>query len=1327
IGSVTSQGDAAHQADLVRSTLNVDGSGVKIGVLSDSYDQLAPGVGAASDVLSGDLPGPGNPNGYTQSVQVLSDYPGGTDEGRAMLQIIHDLAPGAELFYATAFGSEADFAQAILNLRNAGCDIIVDDVSYLGEPVFQDGIIAQAVNTVVAGGALYFSSAGNSGNLNDGTSGVWEGDFVSGGVVGSGDILDFGGQPYNTIAADQTNATLVLKWSDAWGTSANDYDLIVTDASGITVMAMSNNVQDGDDFPIEFIIGDRTAGERIYIVKNTGAADRALHLNTNRGRLGIGTAGQIFGHNAGASTISVAATPASSVVPIGTTPGPFPGPFNAANKVESFSSDGPRRIFFDPGGLAITPGNFLFNTLGGSLLQKPDLTAADGVSTTFFGSSNYFFGTSAAAPHAAAIAGLIKSKLPLSDASEIRNILFNSTIDIEAPGIDRDAGRGILMASDAVKFLGLSLLSSNITETLNLNNNGNGVLDPGENGWVEVSFQNKSSNLISNITGTLRSLTPGVEVTIGSIHFPDAPSQGSTSNTANKFSFVINKTKVPCGSEITFEVTINDNSVLSPQKFNVSGKIGRIQQSLSALFPSQPATGPDFISGSGIQYGLTDPVNYTPSCGVPVPPLTLVYPSSQIPFHAYTFTNSSPNDQCVTVRMSSVDFNLTVYNEYGLNIFNPTQNQLANNQWGFGTSNTQPFTVNIEAGKNFTVVVKEDHPNVVNGTPYTLDVDLGYCADYSCPEAFPISISPPFNQIFHGTVGLPFDQSFIAQGAQYVYSYSAIPDMPVNGLTLTSNAYTANLQGIPTAATNGLTSFFIKAEDAHGCEADAFNLYNLQIDSCFFDTIYVQLDSFGSVSISAADIYPGDINSSFIGHTEVIPSTLSCANIGSNPVILRITDLHGNISECYGAVVVEDKLSPKISGPPDVTINAGSGLCGAYVGDPNIIYVYGGFDNCSGYVQAYLTEGLENGSFFPVGTTVCKYEGTDAYGNKGFYSRTVVVVSPDTDLDGTADCADLCPTSADVSLDFDGVDDQVLVPHHNSQNLVAADFTFAAWINRSGDPYETILSKGSGGGGTNYIFQIQNNKISLYLSDASNAQWTYSSVQVPANQWNHVAVSYNAISDAISFYLNGELTNIVDDTLDQHNNVDANPLYIGRQGYSCNCNFFNGQLDDVNIWDRELSIFELKAIMSAPLSGNEDGLILAFDFNEAPACNNSNNAIPILDKGPNGLNGTITNFNFSGCLSNWSEGRNLDSDHDGMGDACDVISFCPPNFANANVLTGNQSTSNVFGTNGLLQSQQVILSPAEVTYSSLISSELLPGFEVQHGALLQVLLDGCNQ
>src|SRR5205814_2302830 len=167
-----------------------------------------------------------------------------------------DLAPGAQLFFSTAGNSTAEFAQNILDLRAAGCDIIVDDVIFpLNEAPFQDNAVARAVNTVTTDGALYFSSAGNQGNKAHGTSGTWEGDFLDGGAAGSpvngkpGRLHDFGGVTYNTTVG--VSAICLLFWSDPLGGSAvgggstNDYDFFILDASGATVLGASTTVQNG--------------------------------------------------------------------------------------------------------------------------------------------------------------------------------------------------------------------------------------------------------------------------------------------------------------------------------------------------------------------------------------------------------------------------------------------------------------------------------------------------------------------------------------------------------------------------------------------------------------------------------------------------------------------------------------------------------------------------------------------------------------------------------------------------------------------------------------------------------------------------------------------------------------------------------------------------------------------------------------------------------------------------------------------------------------------------------------------------------------------------
>ena len=189
-GVVAWEGVKAHKADVAHAAGHT-GVGTKVCVLSDGVDSLA------ARKASGDLPA---------GVTVLPGQAGSGDEGTAMLEIVHDMAPGASLAFASAFASAAQFATNILNLRNSlACDIIVDDVSYFNEGAFQDGPIAQAVNTVTASGALYLSSAANSGNLTHGTSGTYEGDFVASAaslpaaiaaVAGAGaQAHDFGGLP----------------------------------------------------------------------------------------------------------------------------------------------------------------------------------------------------------------------------------------------------------------------------------------------------------------------------------------------------------------------------------------------------------------------------------------------------------------------------------------------------------------------------------------------------------------------------------------------------------------------------------------------------------------------------------------------------------------------------------------------------------------------------------------------------------------------------------------------------------------------------------------------------------------------------------------------------------------------------------------------------------------------------------------------------------------------------------------------------------------------------------------------------------------------------
>jgi hypothetical protein len=449
-GSATSEGDAAHAAALARTTYSLTGAGVKVGVLSDGVDSLA------ARQATGDLP-PTCPSAGA-CITVVPNQAGTGDEGTAMLEIVHDLAPGAQLFFATAFGGQAGFAANILALRNTyGCDIIVDDITYFAEGAFQDGTIAQAVNTVKASGALFFSSAGNSGRQTAGTSGTWEGDFVNsltsipfftgtdweGLPIHSFNGLTGGSAANSNPLTANAPSAISLKWSDPLGGATTDYDLFIFASDYSDVYDFSIDDQSVTLEPFE-IIGFGLTGERVVVVRWSGAA-RALRLDTNRGRLTYATAGAVFGHNGGEGTISVAAANVGSAGG-----GAFTG--GAANPIATYSSDGPRRIFYEPSGVAITPGNVLFATSGGRDLQKPDITAADCVTTTTPGFIP-FCGTSAAAPHAAAIAALLKSGPNNPSTGQAQAAMFATALDVNPAGRDRDSGVGIVMANLAAAAL----------------------------------------------------------------------------------------------------------------------------------------------------------------------------------------------------------------------------------------------------------------------------------------------------------------------------------------------------------------------------------------------------------------------------------------------------------------------------------------------------------------------------------------------------------------------------------------------------------------------------------------------------------------------------------------------------------------------------------------------------------------------------------------------------------------------------------------------------------------------------------------------------------
>ena len=417
-------------------------------------------------MVSGPLP-TGSPRAtFPARVTVLPGQAGRGDEGTALLEIVHDLAPGAELYFATGFGGQAQMAANIEALCEAGANVIVDDISYTVEAVFQDDIVAKGVNAAVTDGCAFFSAGGNDGNLTYGTTGVWEGDYAAGtSLIVDGETLgvrhDFGsGMEANEVSGRRVSA-IVLQWADPLGASANDYDLFLINEDG-DVIASSTDTQDGTQDPIESIPSPffDFSGLSVVVVKVSGA-NRYLRVHASDGQLEIQTAGNLHGHSAAENAVSVAMVDVRTAAGSGSV-------FNGTESVRTNNSDGPRRIFFQPDGTAITPGNF--SSTGGRLLQKPDLTAATCVTTATPGFST-FCGTSAAAPHAAAIGALMLQAAGgpgQVTPAQLSTAMTSGTavLDIETTGVDRDSGAGIVMAPGAVDAVDVAVADRNGAPTV---------------------------------------------------------------------------------------------------------------------------------------------------------------------------------------------------------------------------------------------------------------------------------------------------------------------------------------------------------------------------------------------------------------------------------------------------------------------------------------------------------------------------------------------------------------------------------------------------------------------------------------------------------------------------------------------------------------------------------------------------------------------------------------------------------------------------------------------------------------------------------------------
>jgi hypothetical protein len=819
-----SEGISTHLVAAARSGYGVTGVGVKVCVLSNGVNSLA------AVQATGDLP----------SVEVLAGQAGAGDEGTAMLEVIHDVAPGVALAFATATTSPVRFAQNIRDLAASGCHVMVDDVTYTNESPFQDGPIAQAVTEVTASGVLYFAAAGDDGNRADGTAGSWEGDFNPNGTIaalaGAGDAQNFGdgGQ---SIQVAETADNVLLSWAEhadaASGFASTDFDLYIMNGALTTVFDSSANRQDGsggDDFPMEQT-GAAFAGERIVVTRFSPGSTSSVpmfRLLLGRGRLdpALATGGAIYGHGAVVDAFSVAAAPA-------TAPGPFPGPFTSASVSQPTTSEGPRRIILSPTGAELTPGNR--TSAGGVVRQKPDFTAADGVSTATPG-FNPFNGTSAAAAHAAAIAALVKSAIPAATTSDIRSALATSAIDIEVPGVDAATGAGIVMALPALAAVGatpVATLSAGAPVSTQVAGDGDSAIEPNEVWDVSIPLTNDGLVSGTTITATLTSTTPGVTLFNGTSVYSNIAPGGTVAN-ATPFRVRVGGT---CGQSIALTLAVGyTGGSQSSQSFDVGIRLG----------------GP----GTPVVFGYTGPAVPIPdgpgnAPGAPALASLLVDGSMA---RAFDVDLRIDGDACTaTPGATSVGLNHTFVSDLRISLQAPggTSVVAINRAGGSGNNFCQTVLDDESAGPSIQTVISTNAPfsgsfrpnlplSAFDSQPITgmwqlsaqdFEIqDIGAIRAWSlvvtpavCDAPVPIDLPPavqplpdrttPPNQTV-GPIGFTIGDDFLPPDALVLSATSSNQAVVVNaGLALGGAGAARTLTITPVADASGSTTIAIRASD----------------------------------------------------------------------------------------------------------------------------------------------------------------------------------------------------------------------------------------------------------------------------------------------------------------------------------------------------------------------------------------------------------------------------------------------------------------------------------------------------------------------------------
>lgn len=387
----------------------ITGSGVKVGIVDLGFEGYQALVGR-------ELP-PSSRVVYRNFSSITCTGISSCRHGTAIAEIIYDLAPDSTLYFAEA-RTELEIISATSWLVQQGVHVVNMSMGNAAwGPGDGTGIISQAITDAVSSGIFWVNAAGNYGQRH--WAGMWsdpDGDRW----------MNFqGNQEWNWLTAGSqrlipagTFINVVLRWDDSWNGSCNDYDLyvlyldpLIGHIIGPTIVGSSTGQQACSPAhrPMEQISGFAPLTGYYAVALRAGDV---LPPSPRRVELFVRDV-QLEQYVLSASISPPADTP--SAFSVGAVA------WNSPNDIEPYSSQGPTR--------------------DGRI--KPDIVAPAGVSTASYGPQG-FAGTSAAAPHVAGAAALVKQANPSWGPTQIRQFLESRAVDLGTPGKDNVFGAGRL-------------------------------------------------------------------------------------------------------------------------------------------------------------------------------------------------------------------------------------------------------------------------------------------------------------------------------------------------------------------------------------------------------------------------------------------------------------------------------------------------------------------------------------------------------------------------------------------------------------------------------------------------------------------------------------------------------------------------------------------------------------------------------------------------------------------------------------------------------------------------------------------------------------------